>query len=78
MRDPTVQRQTFQRELAVRKEMQAPHIAATVDLDEKYIAALAEGIPPGAGMALGLDRLVMVLTGAEQLSDVQTFSWEEL
>lgn len=49
-----------------------------VTLDQKFLDALHEGLPPGAGMALGVDRLVMVLTGAQQLSQVQAFSWEEL
>lgn len=49
-----------------------------VALDERYLAALEEGLPPGAGMALGVDRLVMVLTGARRLRDVMAFGWEEL
>ncbi len=49
-----------------------------VIIDHRYIDALGQGISPGAGMALGVDRLVMVLTNAAQLSDVQAFSWDEL
>ena len=78
LQDPAVQRSTFRRELHHRQAMKASNIASSVALDERYIDALVEGIPPGAGMALGVDRLVMVLTGASQLGDIQTFTWDEL
>lgn len=74
LRDATMQKHFFARELERRKNESKPIVA----IDEKYIQALAEGIPPGAGMALGMDRLVMVLTGASQISDVQAFAWDEL
>ncbi|MCE9616195.1 MAG: EF-P lysine aminoacylase GenX [Lentisphaerae bacterium] len=42
-------------------------------LDEAFMAALERGLPPSAGIALGLDRLIMVLTGAERIDDVRAF-----
>jgi len=72
--DGTIQKDLFNRELQRRKDEGKPQVT----LDLHYIHALEEGIPPGAGMALGMDRLVMVLTGASQITDVQTFSWDEL
>lgn len=42
-------------------------------LDERFLAALAEGIPPSGGNALGLDRLVMLVTGARTIDDVLAF-----
>ena len=38
-------------------------------LDEEFLAALAD-MPPASGVALGLDRLVMLATGAERIEDV--------
>ncbi len=39
-------------------------------IDEDFLAALAQGIPDSAGMALGFDRLIMLLAGAEHIEDV--------
>lgn len=50
----------------------------TVRLDERFLHALEQGMPQGAGMALGIDRLVMVLVGATSLAEVQAFSWDTL
>ncbi len=42
-------------------------------IDERYVSMLREGLPPCAGNALGLDRVVMLLTGATRLRDVVAF-----
>ena len=39
-------------------------------IDEDFLAALAAGMPPSAGIALGFDRLVMLATGARDIEDV--------
>jgi elongation factor P--(R)-beta-lysine ligase len=42
-------------------------------LDEAFLAALERGLAPCAGIALGVDRLIMLLTGAETIDDVRAF-----
>ena len=42
-------------------------------LDEPFLAALTHGMPAAAGIAIGLDRLVMVLAGADSIEDVIAF-----
>jgi lysyl-tRNA synthetase class 2 len=42
-------------------------------MDEDYIAALEVGLPPSGGLGIGVDRLVMVLTGASNLREIIVF-----
>ena len=51
---------------------------AVYPIDAKLIAALHEGLPPSAGIALGFDRLVMLATGASTIDQVLTFTAAEL
>jgi lysyl-tRNA synthetase class 2 len=39
-------------------------------IDGDFLAALEYGLPASSGIALGIDRLVMLATGADQITDV--------
>ena len=44
-----------------------------VPLDQRFIAAMQAGLPPCAGIALGLDRLLMRLLGLTRIDEVLAF-----
>ncbi|TSK08118.1 MAG: EF-P lysine aminoacylase GenX [Geobacter sp.] len=71
--DPIEQRARFEAEAAER----AAQGKRTYPMPEKFLAALS-GMPEAAGIALGLDRLVMVLLNADSIDDVVAFTTEEL
>ena len=63
LNDPTVQRQRLLEQAG----------EETQKLDEDFLLALEHGMPPAGGFGLGIDRLVMLLTGAESIRDVILF-----
>lgn len=72
--DHIEQRARFEDDLRIRRERGR----AVYPLDEKLLAALGEGLPPSAGIALGFDRLVMLATGSDDIANVLTFTGAEL
>ena len=46
------------------------------EIDEKFIAALDYGLPECSGVAMGLDRFLMVLTNNSSIDQVLSFSWD--
>jgi lysyl-tRNA synthetase class 2 len=71
--DPLEQRARFESEIAERAAAGHP----IYPLPDKFLAALAE-MPPVAGIALGIDRLVMLLRNASGIDEVVAFPPEEL
>ena len=72
--DHEQQRMRFEADLHAREELQLP----TYPLDEKLLAALEHGLPDCSGVALGIDRLVMIACGASSIDAVLTFSSERI
>lgn len=71
--DPDEQETRFNRENTIReKRGKKPY-----PVPMKFLDALRT-MPPSAGIAFGVDRLVMLLTGAEKIDDVVTFTPDEL
>jgi len=48
---------------------------APLPLDEAFLGALEEGLPPSSGVALGFDRLVALATGAPGVAEVSALPW---
>lgn len=71
--DPAQQRARFEANLARRRALGQPPLP----LDEAFLRALEDGMPPSAGMALGLDRLVMLVAGVADIRDVLSFASDE-
>ena len=69
--DGSEQRARFVRDVAVR----ATRGYAAPPLDDNLIAALGHGLPACAGVALGLDRLLMAMLGTNQIADVLAFDF---
>jgi lysyl-tRNA synthetase class 2 len=67
--DAAEQARRFTADRQLRQQQQLPSIAA----DERLLAALTAGIPACAGVALGVDRLLMLQTGAKHIDEVLTF-----
>ena len=63
LNDPIVQRQRLEDQAGEEKQ----------NIDEDFLTALEHGMPPAGGVGIGIDRLVMMLTGAESIRDVVLF-----
>jgi len=61
--DPDVQRQMFEAQAGEERQ----------NIDQDFLLALEHGMPPAGGMGLGIDRLCILLTGAESIRDVILF-----
>ena len=71
--DAREQRRRFEADLARRRGLGLPE----PPVDERLLAALEAGLPPCAGVAVGVDRLVMVAAGAQRIDEVLAFPLAE-
>ena len=68
------QQARFKTDLHTRSNLQLP----IYPVDQKLLAAMRSGLPECAGVALGIDRLVMIASGASTISEVMAFSIDRI
>jgi len=67
--EPKEQKRRFETDIKMRERQGLP----TVPIDERLLAALEHGLPDCSGVALGVDRLIMLAAGTRNIADVLTF-----
>jgi len=72
--DAKEQRQRFENENILREQQGID----AMPVDELFLQALENGLPECAGVAIGLDRLLMVLLGEKNISDVLSFGFNKV
>lgn len=71
LNDPEIQRQLLVQQ-AERREKGDEEASP---LDEEFIEAICQGMPPTSGIGIGIDRLVMIFTNSHSIRDVLYFPW---
>ena len=67
--DPTEQKKVFEQHLAERKDL--------VPEDKELLSAMEQGMPPCAGIALGLERLFLALTKRNDIASIKAFPFNK-
>ncbi len=73
LRDVEEQRARFEKD----REQRRSRALDDVVLDERFLAALAHGLPSCCGVALGIDRLLILRLGVNSLQEVLAFPWAQ-
>jgi lysyl-tRNA synthetase class 2 len=70
--DPAEQRARFERDVSMREARGG----VAPPIDERLLSAMRSGLPPCAGVALGIDRLLMAMLGSTRIADVLAFPFD--
>ena len=67
--DPFVQRKAFEDQLVAREQGDDE----TMEIDEQFMGAMEQGMPPISGLGFGIDRLLMLIYNVDSIRDVVLF-----
>lgn len=71
LNDPLLQRKYLERQ-QLRRDAGDEEASP---IDEEFIEAICQGMPPTAGVGIGIDRLIMLFTNSQSIRDVLFFPW---
>jgi lysyl-tRNA synthetase class 2 len=68
LNDPAVQEENFRQQLRGEAAGETMRV-----MDEDFVTALRQGMPPAGGLGIGIDRVIMLLTNSQSIRDVVLF-----